>query len=476
MAVEKTMEKIVALARNRGFVYPGSEIYGGLANSWDYGPLGVELKNNVKKAWWKKFVQESPYNVGVDCAILMNREVWVASGHVGGFNDPLLDCKQCKARHRADKIIEDWNKANGIDISVEGWSNDQLDAYIAEKGVTCPVCGSTNLTKIRKFNMMFKTFQGVTEDSQNEVYLRPETAQGIFVNFKNIQRTSRKKVPFGVGQIGKSFRNEITPGNFIFRIREFEQMELEFFCKPGTDLEWFNYWRNYCHQWLLSLGISDENLRLRDHAKEELAFYSKATTDFEYLFPFGWGELWGVADRTDYDLKQHIEHSKEDLSYFDPTTNEKFIPYVIEPSLGADRVTLAFLCEAYDEEDLSADGKTDSRTVLHFHPAIAPVKVAVLPLVKKLSDDAYKLYEQLSKKYVCEFDEAGAIGRRYRRQDEIGTPFCITYDFQTRGEDQPDGTRSEGDNAVTIRFRDSMEQVRIPIEGLEKWLDEKLAF
>ena len=467
----KTMEKIVALATNRGFVYPGSQIYGGLANSWDYGPLGVELKNNVKKAWWKKFVQESPYNVGVDCAILMNPRVWVASGHVAGFNDPLIDCKKCKSRHRADKIVEDWNRENGIELSVDGWPNEKLTEYMTEHKIPCPVCGGSEWTEIRKFNMMFKTFQGVTEDSQSELYLRPETAQGIFVNFKNVQRTSRKKVPFGIAQIGKSFRNEITPGNFTFRTREFEQMELEFFCKPGTDLEWFDYWRSFCREWLLSLGIKEENLRLRDHAKEVLAFYSKATTDFEYLFPFGWGELLGIADRTDYDLKQHIEYAKEDLSYFDPMTNEKYVPYCIEPSLGADRVTLAFLCEAYDEEDLSTEEKTDSRTVLRFHPAIAPVKAAVLPLVKKLSDDAYKLYERLSKQFVCEFDEAGAIGRRYRRQDEIGTPFCITYDFQTKGEDG-----NPGDHSVTVRFRDSMEQIRLPIDSLEEWLSKQIAF
>lgn len=462
MAVEKTMEKIVALAKNRGFVYPGSDIYGGLANSWDYGPLGVQLKNNVKQAWWKKFVQENPYNVGVDCAILMNPRVWVASGHVGGFNDPLLDCRHCKARHRADNIIEDWNKEHGIELAIEGWSNEQLSAYIKEKGVTCPQCGSTDLTDIRKFNMMFKTFQGVTEDSQSELYLRPETAQGIFVNFKNVQRTTRKKIPFGVCQIGKSFRNEITPGNFTFRTREFEQMELEFFCKPGTDLEWFEYWRSYCHQWLLGLSIADEHLRLRDHAKEELAFYSKATTDFEYLFPFGWGELWGVADRTDYDLKQHIEYSKDDLSYFDPETNEKYVPYCVEPSLGADRVTLAFLCEAYDEEEIAPG---DVRTVLRFHPALAPIKAAVLPLSKKLSDQAFAIYENLSKYFMCEFDETGSIGKRYRRQDEIGTPFCITFDFD-----------SLEDQAVTIRERDSMQQVRVPVAELQAWLADKLAY
>jgi len=462
MAVEKTMERIVALAKNRGFVYAGSEIYGGLANSWDYGPLGVELKNNVKKAWWKKFVQENKYNVGVDCAILMNPQVWVASGHVGGFNDPLIDCKSCKSRYRADKIIEDWNKENGIDIAVDGFTNEQLTAYIKEKGVVCPYCGKSDFTDIRKFNLMFKTFQGVTEDSQAEIYLRPETAQGIFVNFKNVQRTTRRKVPFGVCQVGKSFRNEITPGNFTFRTREFEQMELEFFCKPGTDLEWFAYWREYCHQWLLGLGIPDEHLRLRDHSQEELAFYSKATTDFEFLFPFGWGELWGVADRTDYDLKQHMEHAKEDMNYFDPVTNEKYIPYVIEPSLGADRVTLAFLCEAYDEEEVS---EGDVRTVLRFHPALAPIKAAVLPLSKKLAEQAGEVYDELSKYFQCEYDDAGSIGKRYRRQDEIGTPFCITYDFE-----------SVEDKAVTIRHRDSMEQVRVPIAELKNWLAERLAY
>lgn len=458
----KSMEKIVALCKNRGFIYPGSDIYGGLANSWDYGPLGVELKNNVKRAWWKKFVQESKYNVGVDCAILMNPRVWEASGHVAGFNDPLIDCKDCKARGRADKIIEEWAKQKGEEINVDGWGNDELAAYIKNNDVRCPECGSANLTNIRKFNMMFKTFQGVTEDSQAEIYLRPETAQGIFVNFKNIQRTTRRKVPFGVAQIGKAFRNEITPGNFTFRTREFEQMELEFFCKPGTDLEWFEYWRSYCHKWLLDLGIANDNLRLRDHSPEELAFYSKATTDFEYNFPFGWGELWGIADRTDYDLKQHMDYSKEDFSYFDPETNEKYIPYCVEPSLGADRVTLAFLCEAYDEEALP-DG--DVRTVLRFHPYLAPVKVAVLPLSKKLSDEAYKVYELLIRKFYCEFDESGSIGKRYRRQDEIGTPYCITYDFD-----------SLEDNKVTVRDRDTMEQERVSIDELIPWFEEKFEF
>lgn len=462
MEFEKTMDKIVALAKNRGFVYPGSDIYGGLANAWDYGPLGVELKNNVKKAWWRKFVQESPYNVGVDCAILMNPQVWVASGHVGGFSDPLIDCKDCKTRHRADKMVEDWNDENNLEVKVDGWTNDQLITYIKEKGVKCPNCGSANFTDIRKFNLMFKTFQGVTEDSKAEIFLRPETAQGIFVNFKNVQRTSRKKIPFGIAQIGKSFRNEITPGNFTFRTREFEQMELEFFCEPGKDLEWFKYWKDFCFNWLLSLGINKDNLKMRDHEKEELSHYSNATTDIEFKFPFGWGELWGIADRTDFDLKQHMEHSKDDLSYFDPTTNEKYVPYCVEPSLGADRVTLAFLCDAYDEEEV-AEG--DVRVVLHFHPAIAPVKIAVLPLSKKLGDDAFKVYENLTKKYVCEYDETGSIGKRYRRQDEIGTPFCITFDFD-----------SLEDKSVTIRDRDSMQQVRVKIDELDSYFEGKFEF
>ena len=466
MEFEKTMEKIVALAKNRGFVYPGSDIYGGLANAWDYGPLGVELKNNVKKAWWRKFVQESPYNVGVDCAILMNPQVWVASGHVGGFSDPLIDCKNCNTRHRADKMIEDWNAENKLDVRIDGWTNEQLIEYVKEKGVKCPGCGSANFTDIRKFNLMFKTFQGVTEDSKTEIFLRPETAQGIYVNFKNVQRTTRKKIPFGIGQIGKSFRNEITPGNFTFRTREFEQMELEFFCEPGKDLEWFDYWKNFCFNWLISLGIKADSLKMRDHEKEELSHYSNATTDIEFKFPFKqpfeWGELWGIADRTDFDLKQHMEHSRDDLSYFDPTTNEKYVPYCIEPSLGADRVTLAFLCDAYDEEEV-AEG--DVRVVLHFHPAIAPVKIAVLPLSKKLGDDAYKVYEALAKKYTCEYDETGSIGKRYRRQDEIGTPYCITFDFD-----------SLEDKSVTIRDRDSMQQVRVKIEELDKYFESKFEF
>lgn len=456
------MEKIVSLAKNRGFVYPGSDIYGGLANAWDYGPLGVELKNNVKKAWWRKFIQESPYNVGVDCAILMNPQVWVASGHVGGFSDPLIDCKDCKTRHRADKLIEDWNQENNITFKVDGLKNEELMQYIKEKDVRCPGCGSANFTDIRKFNLMFKTFQGVTEDSKAEIFLRPETAQGIFVNFKNVQRTTRKKIPFGIGQIGKSFRNEITPGNFTFRTREFEQMELEFFCEPGTDLEWFSYWKDYCHNWLLSLNMTPESLKLRDHEKEELSHYSNATTDIEYLFPFGWGELWGIADRTDFDLKQHMIHAKDDLSYFDPTTNEKYVPYCIEPSLGADRVTLAFLCDAYNEEEV-AEG--DVRTVLKFHPALAPVKIAVLPLSKKLGEEATKVYEMLTKKYVCDYDETASIGKRYRRQDEIGTPYCITFDFD-----------SVEDKSVTIRDRDTMQQIRIKIEDLIEYFEGKFEF
>ncbi|MCI8624198.1 MAG: glycine--tRNA ligase [Provencibacterium sp.] len=454
---EKTMEKVVTLCKNRGFVYPGSDIYGGLANTWDYGPLGVEFKNNVKRAWWKKFVQCSPYNVGLDCAILMNPQVWVASGHVGGFTDPLMDCKDCKTRHRADHLIEEQ-----LGVSPAGWSNEKMLAFIREKGVKCPDCGSTNFTDIRQFNMMFKTFQGVTEDAKSEIYLRPETAQGMFVNFLNVQRTTRRKLPFGIAQVGKSFRNEITPGNFTFRTREFEQMELEFFCKPGTDLEWFQYWKDYCHQWLLSLGLRDENLRLRDHEKEELSFYSKATTDIEYLFPFGWGELWGIADRTDYDLGRHQEVSGKSQEYFDQETNEKYLPYVVEPALGADRVALAFLCEAYDEETLEGG---DSRTVLHLHPALAPYKACVLPLSKKLSEGAREVFGQLSEHFMVDFDESGSIGKRYRRQDEIGTPYCITFDFD-----------SLEDKAVTVRDRDSMAQERMPIDGLCAYLEGKMKF
>ena len=459
---KKTMEKIVALCKNRGFIFPGSEIYGGLANSWDYGPLGVEFKNNVKRAWWKKFVQESRYNVGLDAAIIMNPETWVASGHVGGFSDPLMDCKGCKARHRADKLIEDYAFQNGLDDNPASWTFEEMASYIKEKGIVCPVCGGTDFADIKKFNLMFKTFIGVTEESSSTVYLRPETAQGIFVNFPAVQRSARKKLPFGICQIGKSFRNEITPGNFVFRTREFEQMELEFFCKPGTDLEWFAYWKNFCHQWLLNLGMKDENLRLRDHDPEELCFYSKATTDFEFLFPFGWGELWGIADRTDYDLSQHGNHSGKDLTFFDQETNEHYVPYVVEPSLGADRVALAFLVDAYDEEEIS---EGDVRTVLHLHPALAPVKCAVLPLSKKLSEKALDLFDELAKEFNCEFDETGSIGKRYRRQDEIGTPFCITYDFDT-----------ETDGCVTVRDRDSMEQVRIPLAEVKAYISEKIKF
>lgn len=457
---EKTMEKIVGLCKNRGFVYAGSEIYGGLSNTWDYGPLGVELKNNVKKAWWKKFVQESEYNVGLDCAILMNPQVWVASGHVGGFSDPLMDCKNCKTRHRADKLLED------LGVDCNGWSNEKISQYIKENHVTCPNCGKSDFTDIRKFNLMFKTFQGVTEDAKNEIYLRPETAQGIFVNFKNVQRTARKKLPFGIGQIGKSFRNEITPGNFTFRTREFEQMELEFFCKPGTDLEWFAYWKEACRSFLLSLGLKEENLKLRDHEKEELSHYSNATTDIEFLFPFGWGELWGIADRTDFDLSQHQNTSGENMEYFDAETGEHYLPYVIEPSLGADRVVLAFLCDAYDEENLAKEGeKDDIRTVLHFHPALAPIKAAVLPLSKKLNDGALEIFHALRKDFVVDFDDAGSIGKRYRRQDEIGTPVCITVDFDTAQ-----------DGCVTVRDRDTMKQQRIPVSDLKGYLTELTQF
>jgi len=462
---QKTMDKIVAYCKNRGIIFSGSEIYGGLANTWDYGPLGVEIKNNVKKAWWKKFVQESSHNTGLDSAILMNRETWVASGHVVSFNDPLIDCRSCKMRHRADQLIESWAEKNNASVHVEGMTNEQLSEYIFQNKVSCPGCGKSDFTPIRKFNMMFKTFQGVTEDSQNEVYLRPETAQGIFVNFKNIQRTTRKKIPFGVCQIGKSFRNEITPGNFTFRTREFEQMELEFFCKPGTDLDWFNYWKEYCLNWLLGLGMKRDNLRLRDHDPAELAFYSKATTDFEFLFPFGWGELWGIADRTDYDLNAHISHSGEDLSYFDPDDNARYVPYVIEPSLGVDRVMLALLIDAYDEENIGTDGNEDIRTVLRIHPALAPFKAAVLPLSKKLTQPAAELYAKLSKYFMVDYDEAGSIGKRYRRQDEIGTPLCVTYDFD-----------SENDGCVTIRNRDTMEQVRIKTEEVKNYIEKFIAY
>lgn len=463
MKSEKSMEKVVSLCKSRGIIYPGSEIYGGLANTWDYGPLGVEFKNNVKKAWWKKFVQQSKYNVGLDSAILMNPEVWVASGHVGSFSDPLIDCKECKSRFRADKLIEDFYFENNLgDINVDGWENEKVEELMKEKNICCPSCKKQNFTPIRRFNLMFKTFQGVTEDSKSEIYLRPETAQGIFVNFKNIARTSRKKIPFGIAQVGKSFRNEITPGNFTFRTREFEQMELEFFCKPGEDLEWYDYWKNYSFNWLLSLGMNEETLRLRDHEQEELSFYSKATCDIEFLFPFGWGELWGIADRTDYDLSRHIEVSGEDLRYIDPVTNEKYIPYCIEPSLGADRVALAFLCNAYDEEEI---GEGDVRTVLRLHPALAPFKAAILPLTKKLSDKSDEIYDELSKYFMIDTDVSGSIGKRYRRQDEVGTPFCITVDFDTLE-----------DECVTVRFRDTMEQERIKILELKDFIEKSLEF
>ena len=463
-----TMEKIVALAKNRGYVYPGSEIYGGLANTWDYGPLGVEFKNNVKKAWWKKFVQESKYNVGLDAAILMNPRTWEASGHIGGFADPLIDCKECRSRFRADKLIEDYRSEKGLpEEAIDGWSNEKLEEYIRDEQIACPECGKSNYTNIRQFNLMFKTFQGVTEDSQSQIYLRPETAQGIFVNFKNVQRTSRKKIPFGIAQIGKSFRNEITPGNFTFRTREFEQMELEFFCKPGEDLEWFNYWRTYCVDFLKSLGMTMGNIRTRDHEQEELSHYSNATTDIEFLFPFGWGELWGIADRTDFDLSKHAEFSGQDMTYLDPDTNERYVPYCIEPSLGADRVALAFLVDAYDEEVLSTDdnGKEDTRIVLRLHPALAPFKAAVLPLSKKLSVVAEPIFEELSKYFNVDYDASGSIGKRYRREDEIGTPFSICVDFDT-----------ETDGCVTIRDRDTMEQIRIPVSEVRSYIEEKLVF
>ena len=457
-----SMEKIVSLCKNRGFIYPGSEIYGGLANTWDYGPLGSELKNNVKKAWQKKFIQECKYNVGLDAAIFMNPETWVATGHVGGFSDPLIDCKECKTRHRADKLIEEWATQNGQDLVADGLSDEEMIKFMDDHNINCPNCGKHNFTGIRKFNLMFKTFQGVTEDSTSQIYLRPETAQGIFVNFKNVMRTTRRKLPTGIAQIGKAFRNEITPGNFTFRTREFEQMELEFFCKPGSDEEWFKYWEEFCKNWLLSLGMDENNIRLRQHSKEELVFYSKGTTDIEFKFPFGWGELWGIADRTNYDLSRHMEHSKQDLSYLDPETNEKYIPYVIEPSLGCDRATLAFLCNSYEEEEI-AEG--DTRTVLHLHPALAPYKVAVLPLSKKLSEKATEVYEKLAKDFMCDYDEAGSIGKRYRREDEIGTPYCVTIDFDTLE-----------DNQVTIRDRDTMEQVRVSIDELNDWVKNKIEF
>ena len=461
-----TMDKITALTKNRGYIYPGSEIYGGLANTWDYGPLGVELKNNIKKAWMRKFVQESKYNVGLDAAILMNPETWVASGHVGGFSDPLIDCRSCKSRFRADQLIEAFFKEKGEEVQCDGWDNEKLESFIKENGITCPECGKQDFTGIRKFNLMFKTFQGVTEDSSAEIYMRPETAQGIFVNFKNVQRTSRKKVPFGIAQVGKAFRNEITPGNFIFRTREFEQMELEFFCKPGTELDWFAYWKDYCYNFLRNLGIKEESLRFRDHDPAELAHYSNATSDIEFEFPFGWGELWGIASRTDFDLTAHMNHSGQDMNYLDPETNEKYIPYVIEPSVGVERMLLAILVDAYDEEVLTDNnGKEDVRTVLRLHPALAPYKVAVLPLSKKLEEVALPIYEELSKYFMVEYDASGSIGKRYRREDEIGTPFSICVDFET-----------EEQQSVTIRDRDTMEQVRVPLSEVKQYIEEKLMF
>ncbi len=458
-----SMEKIVNLCKARGFVYPGSEIYGGLANSWDYGPLGAELKKNIKDAWWKKFITGNRYNVGIDAAIIMNPQVWVTTGHVGGFSDPLIDCKACKTRHRADKLIEEWAFSKGKEMAgLDGWTNEQLVDYIKENNIVCPNCGKMDYTDIRQFNLMFKSYMGVTEDAKSEVYLRPETAQGMFVDFKNVLRTTRRKMPMGIGQMGRSFRNEITPGNFIFRTREFEQMELEFFCKPGTDLEWYEYWKNFSKNWLLNLGIKEENLRLREHSKEELSFYSKGTTDIEFLFPFGWGELWGIADRTDYDLSRHMEASKEDLTYLDSETNERYVPYCIEPAVGVDRIFLAMMCNAYEEEEI-AEG--DTRTVLHLHPALAPYKVAILPLSKKLSEKAEEVYETLSQNFMCDYDEAGSIGKRYRREDEIGTPYCITIDFDTIEDD-----------SVTIRDRDTMEQVRIKIPELKMWIEERIKF
>ena len=452
------MEKLIAHAKNNGFVYQGSEIYDGLANTWDYGPLGVELKNNIKRAWWKRFIQESPYNVGIDSAIFMNPRVWEASGHIGNFNDPLIDCKKCGKRHRADKLIEAYDP----NMHADGMEPEEMMAYIREHNIGCPDCGGHDFTDIRKFELMFETSMGVVKDAKSTVYLRPETAQGIFVNFKNVARTTRKKVPFGIGQIGKSFRNEITPGNFIFRTREFEQMELEFFTKPDTDLEWFSYWRSACMNFLKDLGLKEENLRFRDHEQKELSFYSKATTDIEYLYPFGWGELWGIADRTDYDLNRHMEYSKKDLTYLDPTTHEKYVPYVIEPSVGADRLFLSVIADAYDEEELEGG---DTRIVMHLHPALAPIKVAVLPLTKKLSEKAEAIYASLSADFSTEYDVSGKIGKRYRRQDEIGTPLCVTVDFDTLE-----------DEAVTVRDRDTMKQERVKIEDLKDYIAKRVAF
>ena len=455
-----TMEKMVNYCKQYGFIFQGSEIYGGLSNTWDYGPLGKELKENVRRAWWKKFIQENPYNYGFDAAILMNPEVWVASGHVTNFNDPLIDCKNCKSRHRADKLIEEFT--NGKETG-DGWDNEKIEKFMNGNNIACPKCGSTNFTSIRKFNLLFETHQGVTEDTKNKIYLRGETAQGMFVNFLNVQRSMRAKVPFGIGQTGKSFRNEITPGNFTFRTREFEQMELEFFCKPGSDLEWFGYYKNYCIDFLKSLGIKKENLRYRDHKKEELSFYSKATTDIEFLYPMGWGELWGIADRTDYDLNVHMEHSGVDLRYLDPETNEKYLPYVIEPAVGLDRMILAFLCNAYTEEKLE---NGDERVVLKIHPFLAPVKVSIFPLIKKIhGEKATDIYARICKSFNCSYDETGSIGKRYRRSDAIGTPFCITVDDETINN-----------NTVTIRDRDTMEQKQIDLNELEAYILERINF
>lgn len=455
-----TQEEIVNYAKQYGFIFQGSEIYGGLANTWDYGPLGRELKENLRRAWWKKFAQENPYNYGLDSAILMNPEVWVASGHVTNFNDPLVDCKACKSRFRADKLVEEHTKGA---ITGDGWSNEELENYLIANEIKCPKCGKQDFTSIRKFNLLFETHQGVTEEAKAKVYLRGETAQGIFVNFLNVQRSMRTKLPFGICQTGKSFRNEITPGNFIFRTREFEQMELEFFCRPGDDLEWFGYWKNFCLEFLKTLGIQKENLRYRDHAKEELSFYSKATTDIEYLFPMGWGELWGVADRTDYDLGVHMEHSKVDLRYLDPETNEKYLPYVIEPSVGLDRLLYAILTDAYYKEILD---NGEEREVLKIHPALAPYKVTILPLIKKVhGDKAMDLYGDLAKYFMCTIDTSGSIGKRYRRSDAIGTPLCITVDDETINND-----------TVTVRNRDTMEQITLSINELRDYIEDVIKF
>ena len=454
-----TMEKLVNYCKQYGFIFQGSEIYGGLSNSWDYGPLGRELKENIKRAWWREFIQKEKNSYGLDAAIIMNPEVWVASGHVASFADPLVDCKACKARHRADKLIEDFT---GGKETGDGWDNKKLEKYIADNNIPCPKCGKSDFTEIRKFNLLFETHIGVTEDSQSKVYLRGETAQGIFVNFNNVLRSQRAKVPFGIGQIGKAFRNEITPGNFTFRTREFEQMEYEFFCKPDTDLEWHKYFKEKCLKFLESLGLKEDNLRYRDHSKEELSFYSKATTDIEFLYPMGWGELWGIADRTDYDLSVHEEHSKTELKYLDPETNEKYVPYVIEPSVGVDRLLLAILCNAYEEEELD----NDTREVLHILPSLAPYKVSVLPLVKKYhSDKANEIYQELSKYFMTSYDETGSIGKRYRRSDAIGTPWCITIDNDTL----ENGT-------VTIRDRDTMEQITMKVDEVIPYIQERIQF